>query len=146
MSIPPAPKSEAVRRALRFLLVDDEPPVLRALGRILRQRRPEWEIHCETSGAAALERLAATHIDCVMTDLQMPNMTGVTLLELIRVHHPGCVRLVHSSQIETIGREQVAALCQRMLDKPASPEQVIATLDWGAELVSRMGLSGTGTL
>ena len=145
MSVPPPPKSEAIRRPLRFLLVDDEPPVLRALSRILRQRRPEWEIHCETSGLSALERLATTHIDCVMTDLQMPNMTGVTLLELIRSRHPACVQLVHS-QIETIGREQVAALCQRMLSKPATPEQVISTLDWAAELVSRMGLPGTGTL
>src|SRR5262245_21864047 len=126
----PPPRSQPVRRPLRLLLVDDEPAVLRGLRPLIGQRRPLWELHCEIGGAPALARLQSTHIDCIMTDLQMPNMDGVELLDLVRAQHPVCVRLVHSSQIETTGREQVAALCHRMLDKPATPTEVIATLDW----------------
>ena len=78
-----------------------------------------------------------------MTDLQMPNMDGVALLNQVRAQHPACVRLVHSSQIETTGREQVAALCHRMLDKPATPTDMIATLDWAMQLAVHFDLTGT---
>jgi len=139
----PAPKSQPVRRPLRLLLVDDEPAVLRGLRRLIGQRRPLWELHCEIGGAPALARLQSTHIDCVMTDLQMPNMDGVALLNQVRARHPACVRLVHSSQIETTGRAQVAALCHRMLDKPATPTDIIAALDWGMQLAVHFDLTGT---
>ena len=143
MSHAPGPRSQPVRRPMRFLLVDDEPAVLRGLRRVIGQRRPQWELHCEIAGAPALAQLAATHFDCLMTDLQMPNMSGVTLLGLVRARHPGCVRLVHSSQIETTGRDEVAALCHRMLDKPAMPEEVISTLDWAVQLAVHLDLTGT---
>lgn len=139
----PGPRSQPVRRPLRLLLVDDEPAVLRGLRRVIAQRRPTWELHCESGGAPALARLEETHIDCLMTDLQMPNMNGMALLSKVRVHHPDCVRLVHSSQIETTGREQVAALCHRFLDKPATPDAVISTLDWAMQLAVHRELTGT---
>lgn len=139
----PAPRSQPVRRPMRLLLVDDERAVLRGLRRVIAQRRPLWELHCESGGAAALARLGQTHIDCMMTDLQMPNMDGVALLDQVRERHPACVRLVHSSQIETTGREQVAALCHRMLHKPATPTQIIETLEWGMRLAVHIDLTGT---
>lgn len=139
----PGPRSQPVRRPLRLLLVDDEPAVLRALGRVIAQRRPLWELHCESGGASALVRLDETHIDCLMTDLQMPNMHGMALLEEVRARHPHCIRLVHSSQIETSGREQVATLCHRILTKPATPDAVISTLDWAMRLAVHRGLTGT---
>ena len=128
---------------MRLLLVDDEPAVLRGLRRVIAQRRPLWELHCESGGAPALARLEDTTIDCLMTDLQMPNMHGMALLTEVRLHHPGCVRLVHSSQIETNGRGQVASLCHRILDKPATPDAVIATLDWAMGLAVHQDLTGT---
>ena len=143
MSHAPGPRSQPVRRPMRFLLVDDEPAVLRGLRRVIGQRRPQWELHCEIAGAPALAQLAATHFDCLMTDLQMPNMDGVALLNQVRAQHPVCVRVVHSSQIETTGRQQVAALCHRMLDKPATPTEVISTLDWAMRLAVHIDLTGT---
>jgi YesN/AraC family two-component response regulator len=139
-----SPTSRAVERPVRCLLVDDEPPLLRGLCRILNQRRPEWEIQCADSGAAAIEALEALRFDCVMTDLQMPNMNGLTLLKLIQARFPYCVRLVHSSQIETVGRDQVKALCHRILPKPAPADEVISALEWAIRLARRLEQSGTG--
>lgn len=139
----PGPRSQPVRRPVRLLLVDDEPAVLRGLRRVIAQRRPIWELHCESGAVAALTRLEETYIDCLMTDLQMPHMNGMTLLAKVRLQHPDCVRLVHSSQIETTGRGQVAALCHRFLAKPATPEAVISTLDWAMQLAGHRELTGT---
>ncbi len=139
-----SPTSRAVERPVRCLLVDDEPALLRGLCRILNQRRPEWEIHCAYSGAAAMEALNAMRFDCVMTDLQMPHVNGLTLLKMIQARFPYCVRVVHSSQIETIGREQVEALCHRILQKPAPADEVISVLEWAICLSRRLERSDTG--
>ena len=139
-----SPTSRAVERPVRCLLVDDERPLLRGLCRILNQRRPEWEIHCADSGVGAIEALEAFRFDCVMSDLQMPSMNGLTLLKLIQTRFPHCVRLVHSSQIETVGREQVEALCHRILPKPAAADEVISALEWAFRLARRLEQSSTG--
>ncbi len=110
---------------------------------MIRQRRPDWDLYTAHSGAEALELLRANRFDCVMTDLQMPNMNGLALLQILGQDYPRCVRLVHSSQIETIGREIVQALCHRILSKPAAPDEVIATLEWGIRLARRLDANGT---
>lgn len=127
------PVSRCVQRPIRCLVVDDERPLLRGLQRVLGQRRPQWEVHCAPDAATALKLLETRCFDCVVTDLQMPGMDGLTFLALVRNRYPHCVRVVHSSQIETIGRHRVASLCHRLLSKPATPDEVIDTLAWAVE-------------
>jgi CheY-like chemotaxis protein len=63
----------------RVLVVDDEPAVLRAYGRILRGR---YDVVLADSGAAALAILAAdAGFDAVLCDLQMPGLDGPALYE-----------------------------------------------------------------
>lgn len=65
------------------LLVDDDPLVLDITGAMLE------ELGCEVltagSGAQALARIAATrHIDTLITDINMPAMSGYELAERAR--------------------------------------------------------------
>jgi len=145
MSEKSGPVSQPFPRPARCLLVDDEPPLLRALRRVLFQRRPEWEIHLANTAADAIQLLETRRFDCVMSDLCMPNMDGLLFLETVRQHYPRCVRLVHSSHIETIGRDKVARICHRMLPKPASAEAVIDTLEWAIATARTQEMSGTGS-
>jgi len=144
MSEPPAPISKAFERRVRCLLVDDEPALLRALRRLIFQRRPDWEIHLANSAADAIELLESRRFDCVMSDLCMPHMDGMLFLELVRERYPQTVRVVHSSHIETVGRDKVRAISHRMLPKPAAADAVIETLQWAIQLSRSMALSGTG--
>ena len=138
-----APPSGQIQRDVRCLFVDDEPALLRGLSRVVKLRRPHWEIHCANSGHAALELLISRRFDILVTDLQMPTMNGVTLLKIVKARHPGTVRLVHSSHIGTVGRSQVEALAHRMLSKPAGPDEFIALLDWGVDLSRQLERNGT---
>ena len=144
MSDVPGPVSKAFERRVRCLLVDDEPALLRALRRVIFQRRPDWEIHLANNAADAIELLEGRRFDCVMSDLCMPHMDGLLFLELVSERHPECARVVHSSHIETMGRDKVSAVCHRMLAKPAAAEAVIDTLEWGVNFARHLKPSGTG--
>lgn len=62
----------------RILVVDDEPPSLKALCDILEDQG--YAVARATNGADALDQLRHASIDVVLTDLMMPGMDGVELL------------------------------------------------------------------
>jgi two-component system LytT family response regulator len=70
-----------VTRALRVLLVDDEPPARRRMRRMLAAE-PDIEILGECgSGAEAVEQVRSLEPDLVFLDVQMPNGDGFEVLE-----------------------------------------------------------------
>lgn len=73
---------------LHILLVDDEPDIEPLVRQRLRRqvRSGDYVLHFAGDGVEALESLAADRrIDLVVTDINMPRMDGLTLLE----HIPG---------------------------------------------------------
>ncbi|MEQ9503380.1 MAG: response regulator [Deltaproteobacteria bacterium] len=72
----------------RLLLIDDDPAQLRALARTLSVRRSDLSVVTATDGSQALELLASTPVDLVLTDLQMPGMNGFELLAWIVSNAP----------------------------------------------------------
>lgn len=79
--------------ALYILLVDDDANVRDTVRRQL-SRVPHWHIAEVESGALAIEHCARYRVDVVVSDFDMPGMTGLELLELLRVAHPATVRLL----------------------------------------------------
>ncbi|MFT3837937.1 MAG: response regulator [Myxococcaceae bacterium] len=67
---------------MKFLLVDDIEDNLVALEAVLR--RPGLEVLMATSGAAALELLLTHEVALAILDVQMPEMNGFELAELMR--------------------------------------------------------------
>lgn len=66
----------------RVLVVDDEPQILRVLRRSLE--RHGFEVVTAAEAATALEILRSMSIQLVITDLRMPDMSGVELCREIR--------------------------------------------------------------
>ena len=77
----------------RVLLVEDNALGLRSAARLLRT---EFEVTAVANGEAALLRFARGDFDVVVTDYQMPAMTGIELLEQIRVRDPHVRRVLMS--------------------------------------------------
>jgi len=73
-------------RRLRVLVVDDEGMCRAALRRELI--RLGFEVTLAGSGAEALASFDAHGADLVLTDLLMPNMTGLQLIHLMRAERP----------------------------------------------------------
>jgi DNA-binding NtrC family response regulator len=77
----------------RVLVVDDEPPQLEILRLILASEG--YDAATAGSGRAALATLRRQPFDVVLTDLKMPDLSGIALLEQILREQPGaCVVLM----------------------------------------------------
>jgi FixJ family two-component response regulator len=63
-------------------IVDDEEPIRKALKRLMRAANLEAEGFA--SGAAFLASLATRRPDCLILDLHMPGMTGLTVLQRLQ--------------------------------------------------------------
>jgi two-component system, cell cycle sensor histidine kinase and response regulator CckA len=82
---PAAAAAQGAGRRGRILVVDDEPAVLRAISRMLR----DHDVVTCASGAAALELLERDRdFDAVLCDLMMPDLSGMELFRRIARTYP----------------------------------------------------------
>jgi two-component system response regulator MprA len=65
-----------------ILIVDDDPGVRQVLERVLRDEG--FVVECAANGYQALDRIAAHPPDVVLLDLQMPVMSGWSVLRQLR--------------------------------------------------------------
>ncbi len=116
---------------LRILVVDDEDDLRRGLRLLLAPTGAEiLEAEC---GAAALDALRAHGADLVLTDLQMPGISGTELLAEIKVRAPGTVVVI----LTGFGTIQTAVWClehgaAHFLTKPFDNDEIV-------RLVTRTG-------
>ncbi|MCA9623442.1 MAG: sigma-54-dependent Fis family transcriptional regulator, partial [Myxococcales bacterium] len=121
----------------RVVVVDDDESSCQGLVEVLREEG--HEVEGATSPERALELIAATDPDVVITDLEMPAMSGVDLIRRakVRTHHATFVVLTAFGSYEAA----VAAIkegADQFLTKPLDVEVVIAIV---ARAVVRARLS-----
>ena len=66
------------------LLVDDDEPLVRALGRMLE--KGGYHVTLAHEGNSAIEIIRRKPFDVIVSDIQMPGMTGVDLLRVVRAY------------------------------------------------------------
>src|SRR5438477_1987035 len=80
--------SEAKAPAGRTALIVDDSPMDRLLAGSLLQNLGGWTVLTATNGVEALELLKTETPDIVLTDLQMPEMDGLQLVQAVRSTYP----------------------------------------------------------
>jgi response regulator RpfG family c-di-GMP phosphodiesterase len=80
----------------KILCVDDELGILQSLERFLRISG--YEVYTALSGAEGLAFLAKNHVDLIIVDQRMPNMTGSEFLRRVCREFPGIVSIMLSGQ------------------------------------------------
>jgi two-component system probable response regulator PhcQ len=111
-----------------ILLVDDEPHVTDALKRALR--REPYVFLTATSGAAAQQILDRQHVDVVVSDEQMPGISGSEFLSSVRKQFPHTIRMILSGQasLEAAVRAINEGEVYRFFLKPCNPTDLIFTI------------------
>ncbi len=73
---------------IRVLLAEDQGLVLGALSALLRLEADLDIVGCAVNGLEALKLLEEAPVDIVVTDIEMPEMSGLELARAIRERHP----------------------------------------------------------
>lgn len=107
----------------RVIFVDDEENLLEGIRMSMRAVRDEWIMDFATSGPKALEMMDAADepYDVIVTDMDMPGMTGKELLEIVMERHTQTVRMVLSGRLGTEVVVEAAAFAHQLFGKPCEP-------------------------
>lgn len=109
-------------------LVDDEPMILKSLGRLLR--KTDWRVLTFDDPAAALTELKHEVVDLVVSDYRMPAMNGVEFLNQFKRTHPDTLRIILSGQADMKGVLSAVNESEvyRFILKPWEDEELLITL------------------
>lgn len=111
-----------------MLLVDDDPTVLRAVGRSLRARG--YLVVTAQDGEEATRHIAESNFDAILSDIGMPGIDGIQLLREVREHDLNVPVVLITG--EPAVRTAVQALeygAFHYLTKPIGPDALEAVLE-----------------
>ncbi|MHC4182004.1 MAG: HDOD domain-containing protein [Planctomycetota bacterium] len=113
----------------RILFVDDNPSEVQELKKMLKPMCHEWKIEFAVSGEEALNFMANSPFDVVVSNMHMPEMDGVELLDAVMERYPETVRIIHSghSDREMVLRSVKSA--HQFLLKPSNAETMKYTIE-----------------
>jgi two-component system, NtrC family, response regulator HydG len=112
----------------RILVVEDDPEAAAYVLHVLRTRGG-FEVTHSPDPAAALDRARAERWDLMLTDVEMPGMTGIELLEAVREiipQLPVAVYTAHASVDYAVRALRNKA--DEFLEKPVRPDKLVETV------------------
>lgn len=114
----------------RIVIVDDEPHILRVIE--LKLRNAGYEVWTAVNGRDGLEKVRAARPQVVISDVNMPEMGGLELMEAcraLRAESP-FLMIVLTAQTEPEVRDAILAEpMTEMMSKPFSPRKILERVE-----------------
>lgn len=113
----------------KVLVVDDSVSMRQMVGFTLRQGG--FEVVEAEHGEDALKKLQGASIDLILTDLNMPVMDGITLIQNIRkdpAHKSKPILMLTTEGLASKKQEGRAAGATGWIVKPFDPEKLLQTV------------------
>ncbi len=125
----PGPAPEFLFLPVQILVVDDEAASRRAIVRVL-ERHGYSAVEAAT-GEEALALLEQTHVpvDLLLTDIEMPGLTGEALVARVRAVWPRMPVLYVSGDAAFASLADEALPATRFLSKPFAPEELAQAIE-----------------
>lgn len=114
--------------SMKVMLVDDEPFILQGLSVIIDWEKEGYEIVKKASdGQEALDYLREHEVDLIITDIRMPKVNGIELLETVRAEKLSGAYIVILSGYNDFKYAQAAIRYSAMeyILKPVQKEQLL---------------------
>jgi signal transduction histidine kinase len=116
----------------RILFVDDEQFVLDGFKRLLRDFRDKWQIEFALNGKIALEMVKEEDFDVIITDIRMPEMPGLELLQCLQSNENTQkipVVVLTGDHDRTLKRKALELGAVDLLNKPVNKEDLVARIN-----------------
>jgi two-component system, chemotaxis family, chemotaxis protein CheY len=113
------------------ILVVDDSRVMRDMIVACLRGLAEATFTQASSGLEAIERLSLAHFDAVVLDLNMPDISGIEVLEFVRAQDrlKSLPIIVVTTRGDDASRSQaLAAGASRYMTKPFTPEAIVAAV------------------
>lgn len=112
----------------RILFVEDNPVLLELYGMLMEVERGQWEATLAPDGETALKLLRGGSFDVVVSDMQMPGMSGIELLTEVRKLHPQTSRIIISGIADQAEAADSLRSTHLFIPKPFDAKTLRATL------------------
>jgi len=112
---------------VRILVVDDHPNTANMLARAIARMGSNVEVFAATSGSEALKRVQDEAADILITDMIMPEMTGLELIEKLQTHPAGRPTFSYLMTAYDVPGLKVTARrlkVKEVISKPVHPSRV----------------------
>ncbi len=116
----------------KILIVDDEQFVLDGLNRLLWEYRKVWELKFALNGKEALEIINNEDIELIISDVRMPGMSGLELLEKLQSDEKTKkipVVILTGDQERTLKRQALDLGAVDLLNKPINKEDLVSRIN-----------------
>jgi two-component system response regulator AtoC len=114
-------------RKKRVLIVDDEKNMRHMLEQLLS--KSDYDVESASDGAEALERMAQGYFDCILCDIRMPRMDGMTFLGRACEQYPDRTFIMMSAYGSMNSAIEAMKLgAYDYISKPFKPDEVLLTL------------------
>ena len=120
----PSPSGET---PVRILIVDDHPNTATTLARAVSQLGDKVDVVSATSGREALERVKEGTADILITDMIMPEMNGLELVEKLQDHpggRPSYIILITAYDVPGLKETARRVKVDEIIVKPVRPERI----------------------
>lgn len=112
---------------IKILWADDEIDLLKPHILFLEERG--YEVLPAPSGDDAIDVLTEQRVDLVFLDENMPGLSGLETLEIIKSNHPSLpVIMITKSEEEYIMEEAIGSKISDYLIKPVNPKQILLSV------------------
>jgi DNA-binding NtrC family response regulator len=116
------------RRSGRIVVVDDEPEMAESVKLILQ--RAGHEVHVESDGRKAVDLASSERPDLVVTDLQMPGLDGLGLIDQLKARQfPGPVIVLTGYATVDSAVEAMRRGATDYLPKPFAPDELVLRVE-----------------
>lgn len=129
-------------KTIRVLVVDDEIMVQRSCVDIFSVKSQRYDVVTVSSGEEALDVMAEEPFDILLTDIKMPGLPGLELLETVKERFP------HIAVIVITGYATVRTAVETMklgavdfIPKPFTPNEIFSSVEKLAERLDEAAAS-----
>jgi CheY-like chemotaxis protein len=122
---------------VRILVVDDHPSSAATLARVLAQMGPGVDVVSAEGGKQALNLMRNKTVDILITDLVMPGVTGLELIERMQVlpgSRPAYTILMTAYEVPGLKEIARRLMVSEIVSKPVQPQIICGIVSRAIEI------------